>query len=105
MTKHSPKLRAAVASLSLAAMALSAAGLSPVVAQDVPDDLTVMPPVPDDYQPSKTAWGDPDFRGTFPIDNIASLPFQRPAQYGDRFWLTDEEYAARQAQADRSTEA
>jgi len=74
-------------------------------AQAVPDDLTVMPPVPTDYQPKKTAWGDPDLRGTWPIDNIASLPMNRPAQYGDRFWLTEEEYAQRQEQANRSDQA
>ena len=90
--------------LSKPLMALAAAALAttaftaPVMAQQVPADLTVMPPVPTDYQPGRTAWGDPDLRGMWPIDNIASLPMNRPAQYGDRFWLTDEEYAARQAQ-------
>lgn len=87
-------------------MALSAALIAPVfalaapaAAQDVPADLTVMPPVPTDFAPPRTSWGEPDLRGTWPIDNIASLPMNRPAQFGNRFWLTDEEYAARQAQA------
>ncbi len=93
-----------VAGALLAAVSLGS--LSTVAhAQPVPDDLTVMPPVPTDYQPKKTAWGDPDLRGTWPIDNIASLPMNRPANYGDRFWLTDEEFAQRQAQANRSDQA
>jgi hypothetical protein len=92
-------------STALAAAACVAAMPNVAAAQAVPDDLTVMPPVPTDYQPKKTAWGDPDLRGTWPIDNIASLPMNRPAQYGDRFWLTEEEYAQRQEQANRSDQA
>ncbi|GAA0283169.1 hypothetical protein GCM10009127_25750 [Alteraurantiacibacter aestuarii] len=95
------RLLAAMSAAALACTALSA----PVNAQAVPDDLTVMPPVPTDYQPARTAWGDPDLRGMFPIDNIASLPMQRPANFGDRFWLTEEEYAQRAAQAGRSDAA
>jgi len=87
------------AAASLAAMAFAAL---PAQAQDVPADLTTMPAVPTDFSPPRTSWGDPDFRGTFPIDNIASLPMNRPARFGDRFWLTEEEYAERQAQANGS---
>lgn len=99
MTKFaSTKPLAALVAAALASTTLVAT----VAAQPVPDDLTVMPPVPTDYNPPRTSWGDPDFRGMWPIDNIASLPMNRPAQYGNRFWLTDEEYAARQAQANSS---
>lgn len=91
-----------VAAVAVAASLLSA---SPAAAQAVPADLTTMPPVPTDYKPKKTSWGDPDLRGTWPIDNIANLPMNRPAQFGDRFWLTDEENAARLAQAARSDAA
>ena len=72
-------LRNTVAGALLAATVLAA----PAVAQPVPEDLTTMPPVPKDYQPKKTAWGDPDLRGTWPIDNIASLPMNRPANFGN----------------------
>lgn len=95
------KLTKTLMALSAAAVALTAAQ-GPVAAQAVPEDLTTMPPVPTDYQPARTAWGDPDMRGKFPIDNIASLPMNRPAAYGNRFWQTEEEYAARQAQANGS---
>ncbi len=98
-------LRTAMAGVMLAALGTVSLVSAPAIAQPVPSDLTTMPPVPTDYQPKKTAWGDPDLRGTWPIDNIASIPMNRPANFGDRFWLTEEEYAQRQAQANRSDEA
>src|SRR5688500_9874327 len=72
---------------------------SPVVAtaQEAPADLTVMPPVSTSYQPNKTAWGDPDLRGTWPVNDVAELPVNRPDQYGNRFFKTDKELAAEQA--------
>ena len=103
MTSLTP-LRSAVAGALLAAVSLASLS-APASAQDVPADLTVMPPVPADYQPKKTAWGDPDLRGTWPIDNIASLPMNRPAAFGDRFWLTEEENAARLEQIERAAQA
>lgn len=49
------------------------------------------------YTPGRTAWGDPDFRGTWPIDRIfdANIPLERPENFGDRLWLTDDEFAER----------
>jgi hypothetical protein len=44
----------------------------------------------------RTAWGDPDLQGMWPIINLISTPFQRDPKYGDRELLTDEEYAATQ---------
>jgi len=88
--------------LTLASTALS----SPALAQQAaPADLTQLQPISNDFEPQKTAWGDPDLRGTYPIDNIASLPFQRPDNFGNRFYLTDEEFAQRQEQANRSDAA
>jgi hypothetical protein len=73
-------------------------------AQKPPADLNVLPPPPTDFTPKKTPWGDYDFRGTWPIENIngAHVLFQRPKQYGNRFWLTDAEYAKRVAAAEKS---
>jgi hypothetical protein len=45
-----------------------------------------------------TAWGDPDLSGTWPITDLNGTPLQRPVEFGDRRWLTDEEFAARVAQ-------
>jgi len=102
MTVRNFKLHLATAT---AALVLGMVAIAPASAQPVPADLTTMPPVPTDYVPDKTPWGDPDLRGTFPIDNIASLFMTRMPQFGDRFWLTEEEDAARKQQADRSTQA
>lgn len=95
-----PRTKLMLAAISAAAISLT----MPAVAQDAPADLTVLQPVPTDYDPPRTSWGAPDLRGTYPIDNIASIPMQRPAQFGDRFYLTDEEYNARLEQASGSDE-
>lgn len=84
-----------------AASALALAVATPVSAQERPADLATLPPVPTDYSPAMTSWGEPDFTGTFPTENINNghILFQRPAAYGDRFWVTDEEFERRLAAA------
>jgi hypothetical protein len=47
------------------------------------------------WSPAKTAWGDPDLRGTYTSDNSIGVPFERPMQFGERALLNDEEYANR----------
>jgi len=47
----------------------------------------------------KTPWGEPDLRGMWPLNNLIATPFQRPAKYGNRRYMTDEEYAAAQKSA------
>jgi len=49
------------------------------------------------YAPPKTAWGEPDLRGTYTSDNSIGVPFERPAQYGERRMLTDAEFDAKEA--------
>src|SRR5690606_34245651 len=78
----------------LAVLAGSALATSPVAAQDL--DLTAVPPVPRDYRPALTAWGEPDLRGTWPVDHLNFTPLQRPPEQAGRYYLTEEEYAARQ---------
>ena len=59
------------------------------------------PPV---YKQPMTPWGEPDLRGTWPLNHLISTPFQRPEQFGERRFLTDEEFAAAQKRAeDRNT--
>jgi hypothetical protein len=96
--------RCATAAFAIAAAAAVLAGPSAALAQKPPKDLGVLPPVPTDYTPKKTPWGDYDFRGTWPIENIngAHILFQRPKAYGARFWLTDAEFAKRLAAAQKS---
>ena len=48
----------------------------------------------------KTPWGEPDLQGVWPLTHLISTPFQRPERFGDRRFLTDEEYAAAQKSAD-----
>ena len=42
----------------------------------------------------RTAWGDPDLQGTYTSDNSIGVPFERPAQFGNRLFLTEEEFKA-----------
>jgi hypothetical protein len=64
------------------------------------------------WTPPRTAWGDPDLQGSWPTASLVGTPFERPAQFGDRKFLTDEELAAREkqfaddaARVDRTTES
>ena len=50
------------------------------------------------YAPPKTAWGDPDLTGIWPSTDMVGVPFERPANMGERTELTAEEFAARQKQ-------
>jgi hypothetical protein len=93
----------AVAASALAAAAYLAA--APMAqAQKRPANLESLPPVPTDYTPPKTAWGDYDFSHMYQINNLGEghILFQRPKEYGKRVWVTDEEYARRLAAAVRS---
>jgi len=42
----------------------------------------------------KTAWGEPDLQGIWPLNNLIATPLQRNEKYGDRRFLTEEELAA-----------
>lgn len=44
---------------------------------------------------ARTSWGDPDLQGEWTSEGEYGVPFQRPAQYGTRRFLTDQEYAKR----------
>ncbi len=95
-------LRAAAAGAALAAAACLLAGAASAAANGA--DLTAVPPVPMDFQPKKTPWGEPDLRGTWPIDHLNFTPLQRTPEQGDRVFLTDEEYAARVKQLTATSE-
>ena len=55
----------------------------------------------------KTPWGDPDLQGTWTSDDCIGTPMQRPANLGEKLYLTDQEIAqresalAKQAETDR----
>lgn len=95
----------AFAAATAVAAALVTSGVAS--AQERPKDLTELPPTPTDYTPKKLPWGDYDFTGSWPIENMPAtrILFQRPTGYGDRVWLTDEEHAKRVANAERGDAA
>ncbi|HTR00814.1 MAG TPA: hypothetical protein VMH83_12520 [Candidatus Acidoferrum sp.] len=70
-------------------LALTAAGLAIAMAMQVAHAA--------DYTPPKTAWGEPDIRGSWPINHLISVPLVRPTQYGDHAQMSDDEYAKAQA--------
>src|SRR3954467_11425457 len=45
----------------------------------------------------RTSWGDPDLQGEWTSEGEFGVPFARPAEFGTRALLTDEEYARRMA--------
>ncbi len=70
-----------------AVLAVTAAGcVGPPPAGGSPEGAYVAP---------RTAWGDPDLQGPWPIDRLNGTPVQRPVSFGERRLLTDEEYAER----------
>jgi len=51
------------------------------------------------YKQPMTSWGEPDISGMWPINHLVTTGLQRNARYGDRAFLTDEEFKAAQAAA------
>ena len=43
----------------------------------------------------KTAWGHPDLQGVWTSDDLHDVPMERPAQFGTRRFLTEDEYKKR----------
>jgi len=48
-----------------------------------------------DYQAPRLPWGDPDLSGTWTSEAELTVPFERPAEFGTRQWLTDPEFEQR----------
>jgi len=57
------------------------------------------------FTPPRTPWGDPDLQGIWPGTEMVGVPLQRPAQFGTRNVLTDQEFQARVAQAKQTDDA
>jgi len=62
------------------------------------------PAPPPGWKAPRTEWGDPDLRGTWPIDSVGRTPTERPPNLGDKAYLTDDEYAAAVAQAESTAQ-
>ncbi len=54
------------------------------------------------WKAPKTSWGDPDLQGTWTSDDLRDVPFERPAQFGNRRYLTDEELSDRAKLVDQA---
>jgi hypothetical protein len=52
------------------------------------------------WTPPKTPWGEPDLQGIWPLNHLIATPFQRPEKYGERRFMTDEEFAAARKSAE-----
>ena len=52
----------------------------------------------------RTVWGDPDISGLFTTDDELGVPFERPAQFGDRQHVTDQVQNQRLTQSERQDE-
>ncbi len=65
--------------------------------------LSAVAQSPKNYTPPKLPWGDPDLQGEWPA--FANIPMQRPASFGTRAYLTDEEFAQRAKQAQKQSES
>ena len=73
--------------MALAVAAGLAAGQAVVASQNATADSAL----------PLTPWGDPDLQGIYDVDG--NPPLERPAEFGDRALLTDEEIAEREAAA------
>jgi hypothetical protein len=89
----------------LSVLALAACSQSsPPATETAAGDRAAASTADGSWQPARTEWGDPDLQGMWPIINLISTPFQRDPKYGDRLYLTDEEYAATEARLEARDE-
>ncbi|HEY7336804.1 MAG TPA: hypothetical protein VH639_18055 [Bryobacteraceae bacterium] len=49
----------------------------------------------------KTPWGDPDLQGTWTSDDCIGTPMNRPANFGNRLYFTEQELAQREGQIEK----
>jgi hypothetical protein len=54
------------------------------------------------YSAPRTPWGHPDLQGTWTTDDARSVPLQRAPEFGERRFLTDQEYADRKRRDDET---
>ena len=85
---------------SLAAVLVWAA-VAPVAGQTAPKRPAAAKA---SWTPPRTPWGDPDISGIFTNKDEQGVPFERPAEFAGRQLVTDEEFSARAARAQRQLE-
>ena len=92
--------------LAFALLAVLTALLPPIEssAQTRPSPVGKDAPAPKPSVVPRTSWGDPDLQGTWTSDDCVGTPIQRPANFGDRLYLNDQELAQRESQLARQVE-
>ena len=98
-------------SLSLLSIATAAAAAAqqpapaakaPQAAAPAPKPAAAKPAAPAYVQP-KTSWGEPDISGMWPINHLVTTNLQRAANLGNKLYLTDEEFKAKQDRSEASS--
>jgi hypothetical protein len=56
------------------------------------------------YAARRTTWNEPDLQGVWSSDDTAGIPMSRQEQYGNRLYMTEQEYAERTKQVARGVE-
>ncbi|MBN9505897.1 MAG: hypothetical protein J0I69_07695 [Altererythrobacter sp.] len=74
---------------------------APAVADDPVPSAKDYPAPPAGWKVARTAWGDPDLRGMWPVDYLAATPRERPPEIGNRTEWTEAEYKARFGEAEQ----
>jgi hypothetical protein len=59
---------------------------------------------PPRYTTRRTSWGEPDLQGVWSSDDTSGIPMSRQEQYGNRLYLSEQEYAERAGQVERGVE-
>jgi len=86
------------AGAAVAAALLVGLMVAPVAAQTAPRRASA---AKSNWTPPKTPWGDPDISGIFTNKDEQGVPLERPAEFAGRPLVTDEEFTARAARAQR----
>ena len=60
--------------------------------RSAPAESTAAAVVDPDWETPRTSWGHPDIQGVWSTDDMRSVPLNRPAQFGMRESLTDQEF-------------
>src|SRR5690606_1944501 len=84
---------------ALLAIGQLAAAQTPIEPSTVPAEDTADAYIDPSWQPPRTSWGHPDLEGIWTVDDMLSVPRERPEHFGTREKLTPEEFAER-ARAD-----
>jgi hypothetical protein len=81
--------------------AIAVAGLSAEPGAQGPSATNAKSPAKSAWVPHRTPWGDPDLQGYFTNKDEQGIPFERPAEFAGRTTVSDEEFAARETQAQK----